>query len=693
MRVRLTSHSHHTFASPLKSMRELSVLIIFLMVFVSGCPQQRPLEIPPPPVDRNLSSARQAFRLGEWELLKSLVPKLPGEGPFFNEAKFYQAVVIGLDDPKAAEKKLLKLQSASSPQLKRNVELYLLIFRAISGRCLITVGPLRQVYLPLGDELEQGTRKLLEETLRTCDEADLSKREALEARKQRTQLEETQAQTRSEDGSEPETQPASQQEAGSSPLQEERDGEATESHLITLTQEERRGVSPYMQMWLPLYRSEQAGQAPQRAALNLLLSELSPLLIEEREQRGEGLKIERLDVIEQSSDQASRASEETLIPAHHVAEMRSEVDALLAVTTNQQLHDEVLAAIRTQSRPLFLLSPFQLPVTTSGTPQSEQTPENQTLAVQATQVWRIYPDQELFIEKISDLVRETKSRGVGLFVPMGDRGARLVDGFKTALTGRGIQLTAHRALSQKSSWEQVAKDVREWRVDTLIFALNSPVVASTLATHLGAKGIWSVQPSQFTQELPMESENSGEDLSKRFILWPALYDQRLLDQAGRYFEGARLFTPVMKDTQAFTALNERLREEVGRPAEILDAIVFDLLTALDEGLRLAKVKQLPLKEALLKSPWLPKFVRHLDFNSTHVLQGLFSVEVREQRFTEFLLKPEAPALDGEQVTGSQPVILKEGEAVDQSSRGAQQETTSTEHPRAEEQEATTETTE
>ena len=44
------------------------------------------------------------------------------------------------------------------------------MFKARAGECLLTEGPLRRVYWPKAKTLPQGTRLLLEEALRGCDE-------------------------------------------------------------------------------------------------------------------------------------------------------------------------------------------------------------------------------------------------------------------------------------------------------------------------------------------------------------------------------------------------------------------------------------------------------------------------------------------------------------------------------------------
>ena len=94
--VRLKHHLH-----PRK--QAFSFLCVGLLsIFCLGACTQVPggLEPPPPPNDPNLSAANQAFLKGDWDTLKALLSRLPGDGALLSQSLFYQAVILGFEKPK-----------------------------------------------------------------------------------------------------------------------------------------------------------------------------------------------------------------------------------------------------------------------------------------------------------------------------------------------------------------------------------------------------------------------------------------------------------------------------------------------------------------------------------------------------------------------------------------------------------------
>ena len=106
----------------------------------------------------------------------------------------------------------------------------------------------------------------------------------------------------------------------------------------------------------------------------------------------------------------------------------------------------------------------------------------------------------------------------------------------------------------------------------------------------------------------------------------------VLDQAGRYLEGARTVTPVIRESENFKALDQRLRKEVGRGAELLDAIMLDVLNMIDEAIRMSEIKQLSLRAAFQELHHTPKYLAKLDFKNQEPMSELFVLEVHDQQF-------------------------------------------------------------
>ena len=105
-----------------------------------------------------------------------------------------------------------------------------------------------------------------------------------------------------------------------------------------------------------------------------------------------------------------------------------------------------------------------------------------------------------------------------------------------------------------------------WPVDTLIFASLGSTHVGTLASHLGAQGVWSAPPERFMKAQTLTAASLKDDLYRRFLLWPSAYQPSTLQKAGRYLNGARVVTPVITESRGFQDFNARFRRELGRCA-------------------------------------------------------------------------------------------------------------------------------
>ena len=650
-----------------------------LSIFCLGACTQVPggLEPPPPPNDPNLSAANQAFIKGDWDTLKALLSRLPGDGALLSQSLFYQAVILGFEKPKRAAENLKALQLGNDKRLRQRATLYRLLFKARAGQCLLTEGPLRRVYWPKAKTLPKGTRLLLEEALRGCDERNQAQHDKV--KRLDHNLKANDRPTLSKPVLKSESSPSTETSTSVTPTSEtverpqlETDSSkknltqastSTQAHLNHLTTEQRRGVTPYLQLWLPLTAS--TGQkGVSRSPLNILLAESAPLFVDQREEQGERVELERLDIQMDGKDSVST----------RVAELRSEVDALLVVTPTKALHKEVLASVKTQQRPLFIFTPYALteePVEQSVPPsknlknknaEDENTPsknveskiepqsedgkitpnveadskaeqEAETKSKEAP-VWRIFPDKKLITRSLAKIAGQHKSQGIGILLPEGPVGQQFLKDFQREFEKLGQQNIKHRVLSSNENWEMLAQELRKWPVDTFIFTPLASLSVTSLVTHLASKGVWSASGKRFSQNIDMEAE-AGEDIYRRFILWPNLYDQAVLDQVGRYLEGARTVSPVFKESESFKALDQKLLKEVGRGAQILDALMQDVLLFVDEAIRLSEVKQIALDEAFTKLSVRTKYLIKLDFTQRNALEKLYDIEVHDQQFRLF----------------------------------------------------------
>lgn len=663
--INLSMHLKHHLTL---HVQRLSLVCYFnvglLLVVCLGACSQVPggLDIPPPPNDPNLSAANQAFLKGDWNTLKALLSRLPGDGVLLPQSLFYQAVILGFEKPKKAAKDLKALQLGNNKRLKQRATLYRLLFKARAGECLLTEGPLRRVYWPKAKTLPQGTRLLLEEALRGCDERNQAQHDQVKRLDATVKVidrpkVESSFQIKTEPipttiNSNPTEQVTQDLSSEKTPNKEGADQSSGLTHLNQLTVEQRRGVTPYLQLWLPLDPSK-GQQAAKRSPLNIVLAESAPLFVDQREEQGERVELERLDIQLEGKDSVSTRT----------AELRSEVDALLVVTPSKALHQEVLANVKTQQRPLFIFTPYQIDTEHADSLKAEQVsskaqdtqPDDKSTTVKAKDdanqdnskssaeapIWRIFPDKNLISRSLVKIACQNESQGVGVLLPEGQVGMQLLKKFQSELKKHGQEKIKYRMLSSNENWETLAKELRKWPIDTLIFTQLPTLSVTSLVTHLASKGVWSASSKRFSQNL-MDDEEEGKDLYRRFILWPSLYEQSVLDQVGRYLEGARTVSPVFKESESFKALDQKLLKEVGRGAQILDALLQDVLLFVDEAIRLSEVKQISLSEAFTKLSIQTKYLINLDFTKKDALQKLYEIEVHNQKFRLFESTPKEP---------------------------------------------------
>ena len=534
---------------------------------------------PPPPAPapeppEGLIKARASFASGDWEALSSAAKSLPSSGPFSEEGLFYHAVTKGLEHPKYGLDSLLALESQGDEQLRERNQLYQLIFQGLRGECLLAIGPLKALYAPKLEGYQQGTRSLIQKVLKRCDEerADRSRQlgqELLEASKPKVET---------ADSAEP-TSPAPDPKAPPSPAQLE-------------------AVTPHVALILPKKREERSPNATR-------LLELAPIAREEIERTGKPLKIE---LYEPLGAEAIAAQLLNLGP---------ETQLLVAFTLSRSHHDSLIEASRAQSRPLVLMSPHPLE------------------AKAGDQIWRLFTSDELLSSAIMTDARRAGAQRVMAVITSGGASEALKLKLRTSaldqeLQWEGVELAP--PLKDTAQWERLAKRISARSVDTLIMALSGRQSAQ-LSTYLAAEGVWSAPSERFESPLkPLSEQGADQPKSARLYLWPSAYDDKTLKQAGRYLEGARILSPVDRSAEGFQALDQRLQDEISRPAHLLDPLFIELIKAVDLPLRLSLIQQRPSAE-LIQGLSVPEgSLPALSFKGPELMSSLKLIEVKEQRF-------------------------------------------------------------
>ena len=560
------------------------ISLIYCLILAQACTSRPPP--PPPSVDPTLEASRGAFSRGDWASLKKLSSRFPSAGSGYGEALFYQAVLRGVDEPKRGLALLSKVEGASSPVVRPLIPMYSLIFQAISGECLTSEGALRKMYWPKAEEYGLGTRTLMQRALKHCDTL-------------RTRLHKRIA---------PPAQGVSSESAQSKDTLKtqavntvSKDAEPTGP--MTMTRAQREATRPHISLILPRKKTE-------RPLPSQLILEIAPILISQREQSGLSLTI---DVIEVTGKESISEVLEQVPKASQV---------LLAFTTSKSLHKALISTVRTQARPIISLSPFSI---------KREAKEN---------IWRAFTPRDLMSASLSKIGHQAGTQRVGAVSIQGRDGERILKSLKTSFQERDVKWAGQLQVNpEHNDWKSIAKQIRRWNVDSLVIALDSTHTGQ-LVTYLGAQGVWSAPRSRFNQDLVSENEkrrlkSKNSELSDqyvRYLLWPTAYTDQLLNQAGRYVEGARVVTPVVRDSEPFKTLNLTLEEEVERSAHLSDALLVDLIDLLDEAMRRSEIYKRPLLSMLFELGTSTRFLPSISFDQLDLINTLHVLEVHQQRF-------------------------------------------------------------
>jgi hypothetical protein len=550
-----------------------------------------------------------SFKKGDWEGLKELVKTLPSSGVGADEGLFYHAVTQGLSyrpevGLKLGMKALKALEGRGSVELRERVARYQLIFQALSGECMLAMGPLKALHAPHLDELPEGTRGLLQRALKACDESRSALSQRLKASAHKTSKKTQKDQ---------QTSTSQKVDAESRELAEVTDQASQPPVLLPiLTRAQREGVTPHIALLLP--RAE--GQK-KRARFAQQLLEVAPLAVSHSERLGLPLKVE---LFEPEGTEALNTS---------VLNLPANAQVIIAFTLSKSTQEALIEATRTQARPLILMSPHALSLK------------------EDDKVWRLFSTPKLIAEELVKDAQRAQAERIAVVTPEGRWGAQISEHVERSVKGLGLtwrgRERAPKQLDDVKGWQALAARISDLPIDTLVLAL-SPSKAAQLSTYLAAEGVWSASPERFEQRLPHLTAPRGtkekrQERALRLYLWPSAYQQSALKQAGRYLEGARTVSPVAREHEAFQRLSEELKEEVKRSAELLDPLLIALIEALDETLRVSLALSRPLDPLLPKAQRDADAIPALSFEHPELMRSLMRLEVRAQRF-ELLPAPQ-----------------------------------------------------
>ena len=148
-------------------------LLTVKMVILSSilyCCSSRPVDpITTPQDDIRVRTAQRIFDQGDWEALKIQIRDLPNTGELGQYHMFFTAVLKGIVNPTEGIQLLRTLERQWPRGLEEKIPLYIHLFQANAGKCLLAEGPLRKLYVPKQQTLSLATRTLLQHALTQCD--------------------------------------------------------------------------------------------------------------------------------------------------------------------------------------------------------------------------------------------------------------------------------------------------------------------------------------------------------------------------------------------------------------------------------------------------------------------------------------------------------------------------------------------
>ena len=577
--------------------RLIHALAVVTVWILSACACSGPPPAPPPSPSDELLQARELFKSGDWDALKEVVKGLPSSGPFADEGYFYLSVTKGIKHPKYGLDSLRAQELKGSEELRAKNRLYQLIFQGLRGECLLALGPLKSLYAPELDAYPNGTKRLIQRVLKDCDERRADQMRQLSAdlkdKQQATASAHPQPETQAEDATEkdPRTSAPETTETDTG-----RPQEAPTSRALSVAQLQE--VTPHIALFLPKKKDTRGRVAGQ-------LLEVAPIAKAQIERSGKPINIEIFEP--QGPEQLTE----------QVLNLDARVQLVIAFTLSSSLHKALIEASRAQARPVILLTPHLI--------------ERRD----GDQLWRLFTTTQSIAKAISLDALRAKAKRALLITSSSAAGLKLAQGIEEVVRASGLEWEGHEVTPKQADsdgWSTLARRISQRPIDTLIMALSSTQSAQ-LMTYLAAEGVWSAKGAQFESELPpLHRATKQEQRPLRTYLWPSAYEQRALKQAGRYLEGARLASPVYLEGEGFQALSETLRKEINRDAHMIDPMLVELITSLDQPLRESLIRDQPLSSTL-KTLIIPEgLLPELSFQRLELMGSLRIIEVNERRF-------------------------------------------------------------
>lgn len=565
-----------------------------------------PVHMPPAPLDPKFNQAQKYFEDSDWKNLKKIIKSLPGSGASHGMTLFYKAIIQGLNNPKKAlyilnqaMKKRIKTQKRHKGFTER-IDTYEAIFTALAGSCLIAEGPLQELYWPIWKDQKKSTSTWIKKALNHCDKErqNTIKFAHLDPKTQK-------------DNQAKELIPSDGQ--NESPVADEiRDEIRNTSRMFTLDQAQKQSVHTEMTVLLVI--------EDQRQVRNLQrIHETIQWISDQKEAEGLSITLKIIEIQEES----------------HIAlkleEISLQTQALILFSYSKKLQTKVLAHSKVQSIPTLIISPYAVKKRSSAP------------------LWKLFLSRTMIAKSLIVEAHNNKSKKIGLILPPAKAGKKIMKSIKTFAKKHNIDLVGSvqiQGTETSKEWESITKQMISWSADTLLFAVDRLSI-NILVTYLANQDYWSAPSSLYSKNLSSKhskeksksSKNNTKNKQKqskkyfKYLLWPNAYQDRLLTQSGRYLEGARLVSPVFKESESFQNLTQELKKSIARPADSLDPFFIDSIEILDQALRAHLILKVNIDELLSEKDIMGKYLPKLSFKRLNIMKHLHKIEIKNRSFS------------------------------------------------------------
>jgi hypothetical protein len=580
---------------------KINIYYLLILCTLVSCVHY-PVHTPPAPLDPKFNQAQKYFEDSDWKSLKKIIKYLPGSGTSHGMTLFYKAVIQGLNDPKKALDILNKAMKKRMKTQKRHknftelIDTYEAIFTALVGSCLITEGPLQELYWPIWKDQKRSTTYWIKKALSHCEKErqNTIKFVHLDPKIQKSN------QAKESINSDEQNQPPVVDEIQNT------------SRMFTLDQAQKQSVHTKITVLLVIEDQKQVRNLQR-------IHETIQWISDQKEAEGLSITLKIIEIQEES----------------HIAikleEISPQTQALILFSYSKKLQTKILAHSKVQTIPTLTISPYAIKKRSSAP------------------LWKLFLSRSMIAKSLIVEAQTNKSKKIGLILPPAKAGQKIMKSIKRFAKKHEIDLVGSvqiQGTETSKEWESITKEMINWSADTLLFAVDRLSI-NILVTYLANQDYWSAPPSLYSKDLSLKHSKEDSKTSKKttknkqkqskkyfkYLLWPNAYQDRLLTQSGRYLEGARLVSPVFKESESFQNLTQELQKSIARPADSLDPFFIDSIEILDQALRAHLILKVSLDELLSEKDITSRYLPKLSFKRLNIMKHLHRIEIKDRSFS------------------------------------------------------------